>query len=52
VLHDFGAVSPAVLVAVDFDLLHLQVERTGAETFGAEDLADTPEVIDHALDQV
>jgi hypothetical protein len=28
VLHDFGAVGPAVLVAVDLDLLHLQVEAT------------------------
>ena len=51
-LHDFGTVSPAVLVAVDFDLLHLQVERPGAEAFGAEDLADAPEVVDHTLDEV
>ena len=52
VLHDLGAVGPAVLVAVDLDLLHLQVERPGAEAFGAEHLGDVPEVVDHALDQV
>ena len=52
VLHDLGAVRPPVLVAVDLDLLHLQVERTGAEAFGAEHLGDVPEVVDHALDQV
>ena len=51
-MHDLGAVSPAVLIAVDLDLLHLQVERPGAEAFGAEDLADAPEVVDHALDQI
>ena len=51
-LHDLGAVGPAVLVAVDLDLLHLQVERPGAEAFGAEHLGDVPEVVDHALDQV
>ena len=51
-LYDLGAVGPAVLVAVDLDLLHLQVERSGAETFGAEDLADAPEIVDHTLDEV
>ena len=52
VFYDLGAIGPAVFIAIDFNFLHVQVERPGAETFSPQGLPDTPEVVDHALDEV
>ena len=52
VLDHHGAVGPAVLIAVDFDFLHVQVERPDTEAFGPQDFADGPEVRNHRADEV
>ena len=52
VFDHYGAVGPAVLIAVDFDFLHVQVERPDTEAFGPQDFADGPEVRNHRADEV
>ena len=47
VLDHLGAVRPAVLVHVDLDLLHVEVQRPLAEAFGAELGGHRPQVGDH-----
>ena len=44
--HD-RAISPAIFITINLNFLHLEVERSSAEAFGAKNFSDFPQRLNH-----